>query len=106
MHVFQTLTEFLLVARKASVARPVLQVRGFLLSIGGKLALARFLFIIQNSKDQFTVHSLQFTVRNKKAPTVNCRLSTVDLRCQSSVGRLEPLPMLDRRIPLRYRWAR
>jgi hypothetical protein len=28
---------------------PVLEVRGFLLSIVGKLALARFLFILQNS---------------------------------------------------------
>jgi hypothetical protein len=36
---------------------PVLEVRGSLLSIGDKLALARFLFMIQNSRDQFTVHS-------------------------------------------------
>jgi hypothetical protein len=79
---------------------------GFLFPIGDKLALARFLFIIQNSREQFTVHSLQFTVVIKNALTVNCRRSTVDLCCQSSVVRLEPLPMLDRRLPLRYRGAR
>ena len=40
---------------------------------------ARFLFITQNSRDQFTVDSLKFTVRIKNTLTVNCRLSTVDL---------------------------
>jgi len=65
------------------------KVCGYLLSIGGKLALARFLLIIQNSSDQFTVHSLQFTVRIKNALAANCRLSTVNLYCQSSVAKTE-----------------
>jgi len=43
-----------------------------LYSIGQELALARFLFIIQNSREQFTVESSEFTVRTKNALTVNC----------------------------------
>ena len=38
----------------------------------------RFLFIIQNSSDQFTVHSVQFIAKIKNALAANRRLSTVN----------------------------
>jgi hypothetical protein len=62
---------------------------------------ARFLFIIHNSRDQFTVHSLQFIVKIKNALTVNRRLSTVNLYCQSSVVRWQFDGIADQR----QRWA-
>ena len=57
-----------------------------------KPALARYLFIIQNSSDQFTVHSLQFIVRIKNVLTDNRGLSTVNFSRQSSAVSCKLLP--------------